>query len=418
MFRKYPLDAGKGLFQFLTLIWLLVFLLGSGTSAVAKKRSKRKKPSVKSRFHPGMVRLGNADSPEFRSFLFRMKELRRGKPGNAGILILGDSHMQCEDFGTAFSRYLQDSLQIPYAGRGFVFPYPLARTSHRSDMEFRPNSAWHGCRFTKESNDCEWGLAGWTAHCLKDSVDFSWKLNAGSFRRGDEVILLCPFKNAADFRVQVQDSSGRKQELNYSRKNAGFSGFLPEPGTDLRFSIQKKNPSAEFILQGIVLRPQAQGFVAGISGTNGARLDHYLQNPDFQRHLSVINPALVLISLGTNDAFASNFDPETTRNFLQQLLTRIKSALPDAAIVLAGPPDHCYRRGRVNPKTAQVNKVFSEIAESLDFVFWNQQQAMGGKGSVFAWRAKGLVTKDMIHFTPQGYALQARLLGRSFRKEF
>jgi lysophospholipase L1-like esterase len=204
----------------------------------------------------------------------------------------------------------------------------------------------------------------------------------------------------------------------YNRKNAGFSAFLQENCREVGFSFKKNIPEAEFVLQGILRKPAKEGISFGISGTNGARLDHYLQNPDFQRHLKVINPALIIIALGTNDAFSGNFNPETTRQALQELLTRIKSAIPGVAILLVGPPDHCMRKRIVNPKTAKVNTVFSEVAETLDFVFWNQQKSMGGKGAVLAWRSKGLATKDLVHFTPDGYSLQARLLGRAFRLEF
>jgi len=33
-----------------------------------------------------------------------------------------------------------------------------------------------------------------------------------------------------------------------------------------------------------------------------------------------------------------------------------------------------------------------------------------------AWRKKGLATPDLVHFFPGGYALQARLLGKSLRR--
>lgn len=406
--------------RFLRAIFLcfLVVIPVIHVAGVGKRKHKKNRKSHGTRFHPTVSRLENADSPEFRQLLSRWKDIRKGKKtGNASVLILGDSHNQCEDFGISFSRYLSDSLQIPSAGRSFVFPYPLARTSHRSDMLFGPGRDWHGCRFTKEGNDCEWGLAGWTAHCNQDTSAFSWRIGRGDFLKGDEFILLSPEKSAAQFQVWMKDSTGRTTEMVYNRKNAGYSSILSVTCRSIEFCLKRRSPDAEFVLQGIMRKPAEEGVSIGISGTNGARLDHYLQNPDFQRHLKVINPALVIIALGTNDAFSSSFNPETTRQSLQELLTRIKSAVPGAAILLAGPPDHCVRKRTVNPKTAKVNAVFSEIAETLDFVFWNQQKSMGGKGAVLAWRSKGLATKDLVHFTPDGYSLQARLLGRAFKAE-
>lgn len=401
------------------IVCFLIFLIAGNPAEASKRKHKKKRRPTASRFHPLVSKLENADSPEFRQLLNRWKDLRGGKKsGNTSVLILGDSHNQCEDFGIAFSRYLSDSLQIPSAGRSFVFPYPLARTSHRSDMVFGPGKDWHGCRFTKEENECEWGLAGWTAHCAQDSTAFSWKISRGNFQKGDEFILLSPEKSAGQFQVWMKDSTGTTTEMLYNQKVAGYSAILAGRSHEIEFILKKRISESEFVLQGIIRRPVEEGVAFGISGTNGARLDHYLQNPDFQRHLKVINPALIIIALGTNDAFSGNFNPETTRQVLQELLTKIKSASPDAAILLVGPPDHCVRKRMVNPKTAKVNTVFSEVAETLDFVFWNQQKSMGGKGAVLAWRSKGLATKDLVHFTPDGYSLQARLLGRAIRFEF
>jgi len=399
-------------------VCFLVFLTAYITTEARNRKSKKRHKSSGSRFHPVVSKLENTGSPEFQQLLGRWNDLKKGtKSGNASILILGDSHNQCEDFGTAFSRYLTDSVLLPSAGRSFVFPYPLARTSHRSDMVFGPGKDWYGCRFTKEENECEWGLAGWTAHCNQDSTSFSWRISRGDFRKGDEFILLSPVKSAGQFLVWMKDSTGRAVEMIYNQNNAGYSAFLAGSCREIEFSLKKRVPGAEFVLQGILRKPAEQGFSIGISGTNGARLDHYLQNPDFERHLQVINPALLIISLGTNDAFSGSFNPEATRQSLHELLTKIKSAVPNVAILLAGPPDHCVRKRVVNPKTAKVNAVFSEVAETLDFVFWNQQKSMGGKGAILAWRSKGLATKDLIHFTPDGYTLQARLLGRAFRLE-
>jgi lysophospholipase L1-like esterase len=401
------------------ILFFLGFQLAVNSAEASKRKPKKKRKSFVSKFRPVVSRLENADSPEFRQLLNRWKDLKKGKKaGNSSVLILGDSHNQCEDFGIAFSRFLSDSLQIPSAGRSFVFPYPLARTSHRSDMVFGPARDWHGCRFTKTENQCEWGLSGWTAHFNQDSTSFFWKISRGSFQKGDEFILLSPEKSAGQFQVWMKDSTGIKTEMLYNKKEVGYSAFKSGMSNEVEFILKKRFSEAEFVLQGIVRKPVDEGVSIGISGTNGARLDHYLQNPDFQRHLNVINPALIIIALGTNDAFSGNFNPETTRQALQELLTKIKSATPDAAIILVGPPDHCVRKRMVNPKTAKVNSVFSEIAEELDFVFWNQQKSMGGKGAILAWRSKGLATKDLVHFTPDGYAIQARLFGRALKLEF
>lgn len=383
-----------------------------------KPRPHKHKRSQRSSRHTGFVGFDNADSPEFQRFIQGIRQLKFGKPGKSEMLILGDSHMQCEDFGNALATYFQDSLGVPLAGRGFVFPYPLARTSHRSNMTFSPCNEWAGCRITRESNRCDWGLSGWVATLNRDSTSFSWTHSGAGFRKGDRINLLVPDRQSAYFSVFMSDTAGGREPLVYNRNQAGFCGQVGNSSNRLRFDILRNRPGEEFTLQGMVVDPASHGLVVGISGTNGARLDHYLQSPDLGKHLRVLAPDLVVICLGTNDAFVRHFDPSVTRDALQKLLEKIKSALPDAAVLLVGPPDHCLNRKRVNPATRKVNTIFAEIADNLDFVYWNQQKAMGGQGSIHSWRRRKLATKDLVHFTPDGYAKQARLLGRAFSKTF
>lgn len=399
----------------------LFILISSPLEARKKKHSKRRKtqksfamPKVKAR--PRLIAIENADSPEFQTFLNHARALRAGKTKNLNTFILGDSHMQCEDFGNALRQYFADSLAIPYAGRGYVFPYQLAKTSQRGDMIFGPTKGWAGCRFTKESNSCDWGLAGWTAHCAQDSVRFGWKWTTGSFLPGDEIFIFAPERCAHSFQVLMDDSLGHETALFYDHQKMAFAGKITFTGNRLGFSIRRTSGKEDFVIQGFLVRPQVPGLVSGISGTNGARLDHYLQNPAFQQHLQTIKPDLMVICLGTNDAFSRDFTVEGTRSFLQLLLSKIKAAVPDAAILLVGPPDHSKNRRTSNPNTAKINQIFSETAEQLDFSFWNQQQAMGGDKSIFGWRARKWATSDLVHFTPTGYQLQARLLGRAIKK--
>lgn len=362
---------------------------------------------------PG-AELKYTDSEEFQQLLFALNGLRNLNGQSINGLIVGDSHMQCEDFGIALRKYFNDSLLIPQGGKGFIFPYPLARTSHRSDNHFWPAKDWHGCRFTKESNECPWGIAGWTAHFRGDSTEFSWE-NGSRFLAGDSLILFCSESSRHSFQLQISTFDQNWKSVDVMDKQLGFKCLIENDCPKLMFRISRtQNDSSEFVLQGIVHKSRQNGISIGITGTNGARLDHYLLNPEFGRHLNVIKPDFLLISLGTNESFSPSFDQEQIRKFLSSFLVRVKAAVPQTAIILMGPPDHRWAK-KSNPRIQKINQLFSETAEQLGFVFWDQQKAMGGPGAVFHWKRKGLVTKDMVHFTPAGYQLQAQLLGRAIK---
>ena len=406
-------DRGKLLMRYFLFFILVMGLL----SAIPRRKSGKRKKTARLIFKPRTMSLENAGSPEMLQFIEGVKYLSK-QGGQEKILIIGDSHNQCEDFGNSLLTYLADSAGIPVSGRNFVFPYPLARTSHRSNMRFYcQKENWKGCRITSSSDSCSWGICGWVAHSTSDSLEFRWQSGQTSLKRNDEISLFCPAETASSYSLFICDSAGAKSELNYSDSKAGFCTRIQKDCNGISLKAIRKSPGASFMLQGIGRWPAGEGLSLGISGTNGARLDHYLQAPDLQKHISVLNPGLVILALGTNDAFVSDFHEDRLRENLGLLVARIRTANPKTAILLLGPPDHCRKKGKANPATKQVNLVYSQMADELDLVFFNQQTAMGGEGSVMAWRNKGLATADMVHFTPNGYSLQAKLLGRALAAE-
>jgi lysophospholipase L1-like esterase len=258
-----------------------------------------------------------------------------------------------------------------------------------------------------------WGICGWQASSDADSLHFSWKVGDAHFREMDEIGILSP-PECRRHALFLKDSMF-KMEIPYDENRNGFFIRLPANQSQLHFSVSRSDSTA-FHHQGFVRFPSKGGLSLGISGTNGARLDHYLLSRDFEENLRAIHPDLVVLALGTNDAFVSPFDKEKVRLHLGMLVARIRMALPEAAILLIGPPDHCNRRMKINANTLKINEIYAEMAEELELGFWNLQQAMGGEKSAFAWRRKKLITTDMVHFTVDGYQLQAKMLGKALHK--
>ena len=400
------------------IVFLLIFTTLSAGNADARKRKGRKRKRVAKvlPFRPSAPALEQADSPELAGFFQKLARLKDGS-GKESVLIIGDSHNQCEDFGQALLEYLRDSAGIPVTGRNFAFPYPLARTGHRSSLQYGcSKKEWKGCRITNSASSCSWGISGWLARCSSDSIPFSLKSGSKDLKAGDRIGIFTPESSARAYRLYSKGKTGLT-EVPYHDSLSSYVTGLSEDAESVNFVAVRTDSSGEFCHQGFTRSPAADGLSLGITGTNGARIDHYLLSPDFEKQLRVLKPGLVMIALGTNDAFTPDFSPEKTKEYLGMLLARIRMALPEVPVLLIGPPDHCRNRGRFNPNTEKVNQLYSEMAEHLEMGFWNQQTAMGGPGSIMAWRKKGLATPDLVHFFPGGYALQARLLGRSIRRQ-
>ena len=75
--------------------------------------------------------------------------------------------------------------------------------------------------------------------------------------------------------------------------------------------------------------------------------------------------------------------------------------------------ENCRRgRGRytVNKNASLASQVLMSHAEEFGYAVWNWYDICGGVGVAKAWSARGLMQKDRIHLTAEGYRLQAELL--------
>lgn len=112
------------------------------------------------------------------------------------------------------------------------------------------------------------------------------------------------------------------------------------------------------------------------AANGGWRVTHFLQrDPSFDEQLGMVNPDLVMIMLGANDA-GSTMAPEFANN-LRQLIDRVHMTVEDAEILLVSPydispakgvNDHIYQRV-VQPEIA--------LAEELGVGFLNLHDYAG-----------------------------------------
>jgi len=164
------------------------------------------------------------------------------------------------------------------------------------------------------------------------------------------------------------------------------------------------------------------------------------------KHLS---PDLVVVGYGTNEAFDDQLDSQEYSNEFRVLLTRLKAAAPDSALVVIGPPDVAYiprfaagsandacralseaeridysrlvrerspRLGRWHPplKLRSVRQAARYAASAAGAYFWNWSATMGGPCSIHAWAhtQPPLASASHRHFTREGASHSAEALFR------
>lgn len=188
---------------------------------------------------------------------------------------------------------------------------------------------------------------------------------------------------------------------------------------------------------GAILSNKKQGVMVHSIGNNGATCGTYLKVANFAEQMKVLDPQLIIISLGTNEAFGNLSGVESNLN---QLVTRLRKAMPKAQILLTTPME-CQKR--VSHKVAQqvkvgggkrrkahyktVYKTVTSYAANANVVsvrniimdygrrhriaVWDLYTIAGGAGASNKWVAAGLMNaNDHLHQLESGYELQGQLL--------
>ncbi|MBL8111574.1 MAG: hypothetical protein JNK60_01725 [Acidobacteria bacterium] len=148
-------------------------------------------------------------------------------------------------------------------------------------------------------------------------------------------------------------------------------------------------------------------------GLNGAQASVLVGADDsLETGLLRERPDVLVLAFGTNEAGSRDFDPAVYEHGLNTLYARIARALPDAGVLVCGPPDRSG--GRV---LAEVVEAQRRAAGRAGFVFLDLRAEMGGRRSILSWQASGLARPDLVHFSAAGYSELALFVARALSSE-
>ncbi|UAY52425.1 DUF459 domain-containing protein [Ferruginibacter albus] len=150
----------------------------------------------------------------------------------------------------------------------------------------------------------------------------------------------------------------------------------------------------------------------------GTKYSDYNELAELDKQLKEEHFDLVIISLGTNDAFSGS----SKTNFYEKidhLVSKIKRLSPAACILITTPSDalrYNKQRGAYlsEPEIKNVTNTLIKYADEHAVAYWNLHQVMGGEYSINSWVQKKLAQPDRIHFTPKGYTILADWLFTAF----
>ena len=133
------------------------------------------------------------------------------------------------------------------------------------------------------------------------------------------------------------------------------------------------------------------------------------------------NPALIVLSYGTNEASDPAWSEESYQEMFGELLQRIHHAAPAASLLTVGPDDRWWRIRGVWHTVSGIDFIIraQRAACRANFcAYWDMRRRMGGKGSIPDWILAGLAQPDHVHFTEPGYRRLASVLFQDLMRQY
>jgi lysophospholipase L1-like esterase len=350
--------------------------------------------------HPGKNKFQN-DDKGMQEFYRKLLELRNARRDRVVVYQIGDSHIQSGYFsGTARS-----SLQKYYgnAGRGLIFPLKAVRTNQPDDYRFSLSGSY-------QKSDSPRSFGGYSL-LLDGSTGLDIKTNNfyNIDSRFNEALVF------ADSLASLKASDNLWAQRQRIEDHGAYSAHylrLPEYAHECQINLG----SSFKALYGVSLERSEGGILYHSMGINGAGFYTLKDQDELYRQIAMLQPDLIIVSLGTNDA-QGNYRAEVARANIQSFMQGLESANPQSAILFTLPPDS-YKRGKQNADLAKLEKEITDYAKVHGHAWWDLSEVMGGKNSVSKWRNHNMAARDLLHYTPKGYMLQGHLLYQAFIKGY
>ena len=162
--------------------------------------------------------------------------------------------------------------------------------------------------------------------------------------------------------------------------------------------------------------PSARQVIAfqpmGVNGARAKRLSDLSQNASFLQSVSENKPDLIILAYGSNEVTDRDWTVESYSRMLVGIISRLRSAAPEASFLIIGPPDRSVSGPGGWATAARMTQLLEaqrRAAILAGAAFWSEYDAMGGAGSMNVWVARGLGRFDHVHFTAGGYSKLANL---------
>lgn len=329
------------------------------------------------------------------------------------ILHLGDSHIQAGFLTNVVRQRLQQ--EFGNAGRGLIVPLHLMHTNEPEGYRIDSPNAWTGSRCAIWNVPFAVGIGGVAIATLDPVVEFTLQAPEDPFNRitvfhHSEAPFLSPdtvfstdiFCPADDTEYSTCINLNRSVECVTLRGDISHEGFTTP------------------VFYGFSLENGRSGVLYHSAGVNGNAFEYLNRSPAIVELSPLLNPDLIVVSLGTNDAIGTNFNADRLYAQVDRLLGQLRRVNPDAAMLLVTPMEFCSRsrvRGVIrytpNKNVEAVRNVIIRAARAHELPYWDLYDVARGGGAMERWHKAGLTYIDRVHLLREGYVLQGELFYRA-----
>jgi lysophospholipase L1-like esterase len=314
--------------------------------------------------------------------------------------------VQADIFTGETRRLIANWLSDQNPSRGFTFPYQLAATNNPFDFEITSDIRWLRQRIVDTPSPANLGVTGIALFTMENKGTLTIRLKKSLSVAENFDLVKVYYENDLTNIVFEPQSEGEV----VAHSDGLWIYRLDSPAESFSFQFSQKSGGNGFRFYGMELLNSDSKFVYHAVGVNGAEVRTYLLSQNIEKLMQQIDPQMVILSLGTNDAYNSAFNAQIFGRNLREFVSRIRNANPNIMVILATPGDHLLKNRNENPTIESVQNEIYRVAQEQNCGVWDFYHIMGGAGSIRYWAQHGLCAPDFLHLNRSGYRLQGTLL--------
>ena len=350
-------------------------------------------------------KIENTDNKNFNLFIEKLIKLKKHSLNkNVNIIHIGDSHIQGEVFTNTIRNNLDGYFGI--GGFGLNFPYKLAKTNGNSNQKITSKNNWTSIKLTSKNGQKVSGLMGYIVQTKDFVVNINYNIKNYDF---DKIKFFA--KNSNNNLKFFSDSLN----YNYFKFKDNFCEIkLEKPINSFKIRFENPKDSITNFYGFSIENDNSNGIIYNSIGVNGAKYSDYNQTPNFWKQIKNIEADCIILSMGTNEAQNNNLD-----FFYKELLTmvsKIKIIYPNAAIIITTPPISYYKKIRLNSNVHIISQIIKKFCLENNICYWDLYCIQEEIDGAVQWKRNNLLRPDLVHYSGEGYKLQANLFINAFQK--